>query len=635
MIQKIIAALFVWAFLVVIPGKGINAAEKVTLQLRWDHQFQFAGYYAAKWQGYYSEAGFDVEIQSAVKPGGRITSAVKAVAEGDADFGVGAADIIMAKDKGAPLVVLAVIFQQSAAEFYVREEAGLKSLADLTRLRVARRVNSLIDVELQAMLQSEGIDPVLVPPYPHEPGMDHLTEGRVDVIPGYRISAPYHIKLRGLKITTLRPSAYGIDFYGDSLFTHERRIERDQDAVKRFVVATLKGWEYALKHLDEVAGKITRELPRNSPLADFAGLNHFQMKGVRELTLYPIVQLGHVNPNRWRRMHAFLKGVGVIKGEFDAEDFIFDPVRRRQEKAARVQKILIIGLSFVFVLAALSLCWVLLLRRAVAKRTRALVLSNEELECEIKERRHAEKLLEETVKDLRETRDQLVRHEKLAVMGQLSGGIAHELRNPLGAIKNAVYFLNMTMEEAAPEMKETVGIIGREVANSERIITSLLNFARSKPPVLQKININRLVREILSQLAIPESIKVELRSDETLPDIEADPDQLGQVFGNLIQNAVQAMWEGGTLTIISEVRNPDWVIISFTDTGKGIDEDRLGKIFEPLFTTKSAGIGLGLSLTRSLTEGHGGTVEVESEEGKGTTFTVKLPSSPPLLGSDC
>ena len=134
------------------------AAEKVSLQLRWDHQFQFAGYYAAQWQGYYADAGFEVEIRSAIKPDGTILSATQEVANGNADFGVGAADILIARDQGIPLVVLASIFQNSAAEFYAKEGTHLQAPVDLLKLRVARTKNSLIDVELQAMLRPAQLD---------------------------------------------------------------------------------------------------------------------------------------------------------------------------------------------------------------------------------------------------------------------------------------------------------------------------------------------------------------------------------------------------------------------------------------------------------------------------------------------
>jgi signal transduction histidine kinase len=209
--------------------------------------------------------------------------------------------------------------------------------------------------------------------------------------------------------------------------------------------------------------------------------------------------------------------------------------------------------------------------------------------------------------------------------------VGHELRNPLGAIKNAIYFLNMVLEEPEPEVKETLEILQKEVATSERIISSLLDFARAKPPARRKVDLNHVIKEALSRTAVPENVEVVSQLDETLPIILADPDQLGQVFGNIILNAVQAMPEGGQLVVkTSEVSEKlpksEWVAVSFADTGVGISEENLDKLFEPLFTTKAKGVGLGLAVVKSLVEGHGGNIKVQSEVGKGSTFTVRLPT---------
>jgi signal transduction histidine kinase len=190
----------------------------------------------------------------------------------------------------------------------------------------------------------------------------------------------------------------------------------------------------------------------------------------------------------------------------------------------------------------------------------------------------------------------------------------------------------MVLENPEPEVKETLEILQKEVRTSERIISSLLDFARTKPPTRRKVDINEVVQEALSRIAVPENVEVVSQLDEGLPIILADPDQLGQVFGNIIFNAVQAMPQGGQLVVkTSEVSEKlpksEWVAVSFTDTGVGISEESLGKLFEPLFTTKAKGVGLGLAVTKALVEGHGGTIEVKSEVGVGTTFTVRLPIS--------
>ena len=235
------------------------------------------------------------------------------------------------------------------------------------------------------------------------------------------------------------------------------------------------------------------------------------------------------------------------------------------------------------------------------------------------------------VKDItkrKEMEKKLMRQEKLAILGQLAGGVGHELRNPLGAIKNAAYFLNMALEKPEQEVKETLELLEKEVTTSERIISSLLGFARPKPPSRHKVNVNEIIDEVSKRNNIPGSIKVEALLTKTLPSIMADPVQLTQVFGNLVLNSIQAMPEGGELVIETNLDNRKYVVASFTDTGNGIHEDILEKLFEPLFTTKAKGIGLGLAVSKTLVEGHGGTIEVESTVGKGSTFTVKLPIRP-------
>lgn len=229
------------------------------------------------------------------------------------------------------------------------------------------------------------------------------------------------------------------------------------------------------------------------------------------------------------------------------------------------------------------------------------------------------------ITERKQLQERMVRQEKLALLGQLAGGVGHELRNPLGAIKNAVYFLNVALENPEPEVKETLGLLEKEVDNSERIIRSLLDFARNKPPRRQEVDINQIVRDSLSHLHIPENIRVKNQFAQSLPAIPADADQLGQAFGNIMLNAIQAMPRGGRLIIKSKLASPGLVTVSFADTGIGIAKEDQEKIFEPLITGKAKGIGLGMAITKTLVEGHGGAIQVKSEPGKGSTFTVKLP----------
>ena len=349
-----------------------SADDTIVLQLRWDHQFQFAGYYAANWQGYYTDEGLDVEIRSALTDEGDILSAVEEVVSGRADFGIGAADILKVHDQGPPLSVVATIFQQSAAAFYLKQDTPFRSLADLARLRVARRVNDLIDIELQAMLLNEGIDPADVPPHEHQPGLDHLLSDRIQVMPGYRTSTPYHTDEHGKPFREILPADYGVDFYGDSLFTRTTLTQHNPELVEKFRRASLKGWQYALDHPEELVVKISNDLPRHAKLKDLEGFNRFQMQVVKELILYPIIAIGNSTPERWLRMHAFLKQLGQVERELNLSTFIFDPERLRFKKQQRFKNMMLWSTIVVTTLLMISALWTLSLKRQVAQKTRTL-----------------------------------------------------------------------------------------------------------------------------------------------------------------------------------------------------------------------------------------------------------------------
>jgi PAS domain S-box-containing protein len=278
------------------------------------------------------------------------------------------------------------------------------------------------------------------------------------------------------------------------------------------------------------------------------------------------------------------------------------------------------------------------LAKLVERRTAELRSANERLRQEVAERKRAQKglgrtlerleeMVEERTKDLQDAQEQLVQQEKLALMGHLAGSVSHELRTPLGAIKNAAYFLNMALDEQPlPEVRETLEILNREVGTSEKIIADLFSFAKPKAPSRQESNINDVITKALSYLNIPANVEVVSNLDETMPKVVIDPDQISQVVGNIVLNALQAMPHGGRLTITSRSPGPDRFEVSISDTGIGIPPGNLTKIFEPLFTTKAKGIGFGLVIAKGLVEAHGGSIDVKSEPNKGSTFTVKLPT---------
>ena len=238
-----------------------------------------------------------------------------------------------------------------------------------------------------------------------------------------------------------------------------------------------------------------------------------------------------------------------------------------------------------------------------------------------------EEMVEERTQELRDAQEQLVRREKLAILGQLAGGVGHELRNPLGVISNAVYYLKMVLtdaDETTATAREYLEMISAEVRNSTKIISDLLDLSRTRMPDREEIAVSELVAEVLEKQPPPEEVEATTEIAPDLPPVFVDPQQIGQVLGNLVVNACQAMKEGGALTISAQAEEGQ-VSLSVADTGVGISEENMTKLFEPLFTTKARGFGLGLVTSRNLVEANGGSMEVESEEGKGSTFTVRLP----------
>ena len=240
------------------------------------------------------------------------------------------------------------------------------------------------------------------------------------------------------------------------------------------------------------------------------------------------------------------------------------------------------------------------------------------------------------LKDITERKrleQQLLRTERLAAIGEVAAMIGHDLRNPLTGIAGATYFLRMKFgAKLDRKAKEMLELIEKDIEYSNKIITDLLEYSREMRLELTEVVPRTITQAALSLIEVPESIRV---FDETKnkPRIKVDIEKITRVFVNIIKNAIDAMMEGGELTITSRKTNGN-LEITFKDTGMGMTKDTKGKIFSPLFTTKAKGIGLGLPICKRIVEAHKGTISAESEVGKGTTFTVTIPIESALKGGE-
>lgn len=242
--------------------------------------------------------------------------------------------------------------------------------------------------------------------------------------------------------------------------------------------------------------------------------------------------------------------------------------------------------------------------------------------------RRSNEQLHAALDELRETQNQLVQAERLAAVGRLAASVAHELRSPLMVMRNSIYYLDRLVSEepgGSPDsLKRYFSKLDSEIDRQSKIINDLLFFSRDRPRELKKVDLNATIVDTLARVPMSESIVVQQVLDPELEAVTGDAEKLQQVFVNLISNAVHAMPEGGTLTVRTR-SEPFVAVVRVTDTGVGIPEENLSRLFEPFFTTRENGIGLGLSVTRSIVDGHSGSIEVNSTVGVGTTFTVRLP----------
>jgi two-component system sensor histidine kinase PilS (NtrC family) len=244
-------------------------------------------------------------------------------------------------------------------------------------------------------------------------------------------------------------------------------------------------------------------------------------------------------------------------------------------------------------------------------------------------------LIFQDLTQLREMEEELKRRERLAALGSLAAGMAHEIRNPLASISGSIEIMKEELGESSSH-NQLMNIVLREVACLNSLVADFLLFARPAPPGKEVMNLNEVIEEILKMFSNSPDCHAGIRINKSFQDpvtLRADAQQIKQVFWNLLINAAQAMPQGGDLTVETRSRlpildhpdQPPQCEITVSDTGAGIAENEIGKIFDPFFTTKENGTGLGLSIVHRIVENCGGKVWVRSQVGRGTTFTIYLP----------
>jgi PAS domain S-box-containing protein len=343
---------------------GADAGEQVRLQLKWLHQFQFAGYYAAQAKGFYQEENLDVTILE----GGPNNSPLPTVLRGGAEYGVSDSQLVQARLKGQPVVACAAIFQHSPYVLLSRKDRGIQTPADLVGKRVMLS-NEQGAVQLQTMLINEGIDPSRVQIEEHSWSIDDLISGKVDAVSAYAMVEPQQMRQRGVAPAILRASNYGVDFYGDTLFTTTDEARNHSKRVEAFVRASLKGWRYAMENPTEIADLILQM----DGVRERGGTREMfmqQANGMRAFILPDVVEIGHMNPGRWNQIAMMYADRNLAPKGVSLEGFVFQPKQFLTPSQKRWLIWTGLGLGG---LMALVMVWTLQLRRQVRLRTKELL----------------------------------------------------------------------------------------------------------------------------------------------------------------------------------------------------------------------------------------------------------------------
>ncbi len=718
-----------------------DTVEPVSLQLKWKHAFQFAGYYAALEKGYYRERGLDLSIR---EHDGKRTPAEVLLA-GDAEYAVTGSVIAVYRAQGKPVVALATIFQHSPLAFLVRADSGITRVEDFIGKRVMLG-SGIQDAALDATLRRAGVEEGSFVRLPSNFDARSLLRDQTDIFNAYVTDQGFILHEGGVGEDCILPKQYGVDFYGDVLATTEEEIKQHPKRVKAFREATLKGWNYALDHPAELIGLILEKY--NTQKMNREHLE-YEARASRELIQPLLVRIGHMNPARWEHIKQVFTELGFIGPDRSIEGLVYLEQGKGVVGLAQwvIDNRVSVAIAAITLFVSILLFIVFQLRRLVRQRTTELEASEKYMRTLIDTAPVCVKVLDregrlvdmnlaglamiqadsvEQVKNARmadlvdqesrrafiqlsqrvfegesgsllfrakglkgrqvwlETRvepilgsagevtqllgitldvtahkeaedeqnrlhRELRQVHKMEALGQLTGGIAHDFNNLLGII---VGYSELAQHTTSPDdASRRAGYlknVQQAADRASKLVAQMLTFSRSNETKGELLQLAPLVKQDVEMLrsSLPSSIEIRTEIREGLPSVLLDRTQLNQILMNLAINARDAMEGKGVMTVrldrASAVRAEcscchkwvcgDWIALSVSDTGGGIEPGVIPRIFEPFFTTKEVGkgTGMGMSVIQGIVLNHGGHVLLETESGTGTSVKVLFP---PVIGN--
>jgi len=705
----------------------------VILELKWKHAFQFAGYYAAVEKGFYREAGINVTLAQHLTA----KSPTDVLLEGGADYATTGMEVVIHRANNEPVVALAAIFQHSPMAFLVTDASGIERAEEFRGRRLMIQ-KTYQDIALMATLRKVGISENDYQHIPTTFDALSLVRDEADVFGGYITDQGFYLAEMGTPNHYILPRHYGIDFYGDVLVTSEKEIANHPKRVSEFLKASLKGWEYALRHQEEIIELILEKYNTQNKSREHL---QFEARESRDLIQPILVGIGHMNPARWEHVRKVFVELGLLDTQSDISGLMYQDQNSNKGNWF-TKNWLILTISMALFTFVSLLAFAFQLRRLVTKRTQELINSESELRALINiqpaiimtadrqgkilsinktgltminaksseevYRTPLENFVDGNLSTYQETMDkvfsgnlvnivikarkmdgtliwldlhavhfanpslqisrilivcyditdklkikgdkarlqtELQVARKMEALGHLTGGIAHDFNNLLAIILG---YANIAQQDSdgddRAELLQYFESISHAGERAKNLVDQMLTFSRGDTGESTSVELGALIKSDLKILtaALPSSIIFDIQIESNLPSVHLTHTQFSQILMNITINARDAMSGQGTLSIklartmitdnscsaCHKIISGNWVELSISDTGTGINPTIIERMFEPFFTTKAVGkgSGMGLSVIYGIVHNKQGHIIVNSKEGVGTTFRILFPA---------
>lgn len=719
------------ALSLVVGAGTASATERVVLQLKWKHAFQFAGYYAAVEKGYYKDAGLEVSLVE----GGPETHFAKELTSGHCEYAVALSSMLIHRNEGQPVVALAAILQHSPEVLMVLESSGINNPHQMAGKTVAASPEDT--PALLAMFKNEGLAPNAVKTIPYEFDLAKMQSGAITGLGAYTINEPFVCQTQGVGVRLIQPRDYGVDFYGDCLFTTEKELKQHPKRARAFLEASLKGWQYAMANRDEMIAllKGKYQVPASREVLAY------EADEMTRLMFSDLIDIGHMNEGRWRHIGDTYVRLGMLRPDYSLDGFIFErnpkanlgwlwwtlgitataalalggivlglvrvnnrivqAERQASESKAMLQTILntipvgvfwkdhesrFIGCNQVFAdllglkspvevagmtVAQLPEQW----RSAMDAATDTDVLAQGmasfltelsitgldgqthsfyQSKVPLRDAQGRPIGLLGVIEDITPRRqsedkqarlkDRLLQAQKFESLNRLANGVCHHSNNMLQSIISYADLARLT-SVPGPSRNHIEGVI-RESHRVAKLNQVLLTCTGQGFHQFDAVTLGSLIEDLLPALSGELPSHHDLRWEHQGGDdkqIRADRDSLRQMLTQLLINASEALGsKDSTICLRTSALtcdpaflqdthvNPapsagDYVCLEIADQGVGMAPEVVPMVFDPYFSTKLDGRGLGMATVMGIVKSHQGTIKIDSLIGRGTVVRVLLP----------